>query len=328
MNLKQYLLMARKDFFNNIDSVIDDWKNTSFSFNSKDYVPGLDDKNLTYGNGEEKKGVEINTCVLFVDIRNSVQLTKDKQVRTMGKIYSVFTQCVLLAAQYEGGYVRNIIGDRVMVVFTPEDCFKKAVCCAITINHIASLINKKFDNFEFKCGIGVDYGKLSVMKVGIQKKGAENDDNKGLVWVGYPANFASRLTDCANKEFSDIYYKVEGDFYEVNFLNNSFFGRPSGYYRKTKKFTESELSSKIKLSPFNQNLELSSCQQVYSIERVEEKYTYKPILLSDTVFQEYAKAVPDANDMKEESIKWKKQTRKIRDIDFDVWGNDLIWIID
>ena len=96
-------LMARKDFFDNINSVINDWKNTSFTFFPKTYVPGLDDKNLTYGNGEEKKGVEINTCVLFVDIRNSVQLTKDKQVRTMGKVYSVFTHCVLLAAQGDGG---------------------------------------------------------------------------------------------------------------------------------------------------------------------------------------------------------------------------------
>ena len=144
--------MARKDFFNNISTIIDDWKNTTFTFNPKDYVPDLDDSNLTYGNGEEKKGIEIETCVLYVDIRNSVQLTKDKQVKTMGKIYSVFTQCVLMAAQYDGGYVRNIIGDRVMVVFPSENCFIKAVYCAITINHIASFINKKFDNFEFKCG--------------------------------------------------------------------------------------------------------------------------------------------------------------------------------
>lgn len=79
--------MSRKDFFKNIESVIDDWKDTSFTFIVKNDVPGLDDTSLTYGNGEEKKGIEINTCVLFVDIRNSVQLTKDKQVRTMGKIY-------------------------------------------------------------------------------------------------------------------------------------------------------------------------------------------------------------------------------------------------
>ena len=82
--------MSRKDFMTSIESVINDWKSTSFNFFAQQYVPGLDDSNLTYGNGQEKKGIEINTCVLFVDIRNSVQLTKDKQDRTMGRLYSVF----------------------------------------------------------------------------------------------------------------------------------------------------------------------------------------------------------------------------------------------
>lgn len=318
--------MSRKDFFKNIETVIDDWKDTSFTFISKNDVPGLDDANLTYGNGEEKKGIEINTCVLFVDIRNSVQLTKDRQVRTMGKIYSVFAHCILLAAEEEGGYVRNIIGDRVMVVFPPDQCFTRAVFCAITINHITKLINKKFDNFEFKCGIGIDYGRLSVMKVGIKKKGAENDDNKGLVWVGYPANFASRLTDCANKEFIDTIYKVDGEFYEYHYFKNPLLGRDSGYYRKTLEFSPEEFAAKVYLSDYNHNLSLSSCKQVYSIEEEEKKYLYKSILISDKVYQEYAKSAPEAKDIK--NCWWKKQTRKIRDIDFDVWGASLTWILD
>ena len=323
MNLAK---MARKEFFENIDSVINDWKNTNFTFYPKNYVPGLDDGNLTYGNGEEKKGVEINTCALFVDIRNSVQLTKDKQVRTMGKIYSVFTHCVLLAAQQEGGFVRNIIGDRVMVVFPPDDCYKKAVFCAITINHIASLINKKFDNFEFKCGIGVDYGKISVMKVGIKKMGTENDDNKGLVWVGYPANFASRLTDCANKEFTDVYYSVDGEFYEYHPFKNTLLAfRESGYYRKTKKYTAEELVKDLSVPENGQFFNLATCRKIYSIKKIEENYTYNSILLSDKVYKEYAKALPNANDIKEERLKWKVQTRKIRDIDYNVWGNNLVW---
>ena len=318
--------MARKEFFDNISSVINDWKNTNFTFNQKDYVPGLDDKNLTYGNGEEKKGIDIETCVLFVDIRNSVQLTKVKQVRTMGKIYSVFTQCVLLAAQNEGGFVRNIIGDMVMVVFPPENCFTNAVYCAITINHIATMINKKFDNFEFKCGIGIDYGKLSVMKVGIQKKGTENDDNKGLVWVGYPANFASRLTDCANKEFTDVLYKVNGEFYEYHPLESPLLGiRGSGWYSKTKAYTAEEFASDITYS--KNGMSLSSCRRINSISKEENKYTYKHILLSDKVYQEYAKAAPNANDITQEKLKWKKQTRKIRDVDFEVWGNNLVWTL-
>ena len=321
--------MAREDFFDNINSVISDWKNTGFTFNPKTYVPGLDDTNLTYGNCEEKKGIEINTCVLFVDIRDSVQLTKSKQARTMGRIYSVFTHCVLLTAQYEGGYVRNIIGDRVMVVFPQEDCYNKAVNCAITINHIASMINKKYDNFEFKCGIGVDYGKLSVMKVGIQKKGAENDDNKGLVWVGDPANLASRLTDCANKEFTDTYYSIYGEFYEYNPLyhaslpSNLGFNKPSGYYPKTQMYTAEKFASEIKLS--QDRLELSSCRKVYSIEKKEQKYKFANILLSDKVYQEFAQANPNRSSIKEGL--WKKQTHEIKDIDYDVWGGDIVWVL-
>ena len=317
--------MARKEFFENINSVINDWKNTNFIFIPKRYVPGLDDQSLTYGIGGDKKGIEINTCVLFVDIRDSVQLTKDKQVRTMGKVYSVFTQCVLLAAQYEGGFVRNIIGDRVMVVFPQENCFKNAVNCAITINHIASMINNKFDNFEFRCGIGIDYGKLSVMKVGIQKKGAENDDNKGLVWVGYPANFASRLTDCANKSFTDIYYIVDGEFYEHNYFKSPLVGRPSGWYRKKRKFTAEQLASELKISTIDQNFGITSCRKVYSIERSEEKYKYMNILVSDIVYKEYARAAPEANDIK--NAWWREETRKIKDIDYDVWGANLTWTI-
>ena len=57
--------MSRKDFFKDIETVIDDWKNTSFTFISKNDVPGLDDTSLTYGNGEEKKGIEIkNSWIL------------------------------------------------------------------------------------------------------------------------------------------------------------------------------------------------------------------------------------------------------------------------
>lgn len=315
--------MNKKDFFNNIESVIDDWKNTSFTFIAKNNVPGLDDTSLTYGNGEEKKGIEINTCVLFVDIRNSVQLTKDKQIRTMGKIYSVFTHCVLLAAEEEGGYVRNIIGDRVMVVFPPDQCFRRAVFCAITINHITKIINKKFNNFEFKCGIGIDYGKLNVMKVGIKRKGAENDDNKGLVWVGYPANFASRLTDCANKEFTDTIYKVNGLFYEYNYFNSLLLGRASGFYRKTLEFSPEKFAAEVSISADKHSLSLSSCKQIYTIKKEERTYLYQSILISDKVYQEYAKSVPEAKDIKNNW--WKKQTRKIRDIDFDVWGAELTW---
>lgn len=321
--------MNKKDFMASINRVINDWNSTSFSFSQKDYVPGLDDSNLTYGNGQEKKGVEINTCVLFVDIRNSVQLTKDKQDRTMGRLYSVFTQCMLLAAQEEGGFVRNIIGDRVMIVFPPDQCYTKAVNCAITINHIATLINRKIDNLDFKCGIGIDYGRMRVMKVGVVKKGAENDDNKGLVWIGYPANFASRLTDCANKEFNDVVYRINAYFYHLNYwgVNPLLDNRASGYYRETKDFTAEELAESLSVQQhgFSKTLYSKEFKEIQSIERIEKNFSYSSILLSEAVFVGYKKEKPKANDIIEGL--WKEQTRKIRDIDFKIYGANLTWIL-
>src|SRR5690606_3839487 len=99
---------------------------------------------------------------------------------------------------------------RVMVVFPSENCYKNAVDCAITINHVCNeVLNKKFKEVDFKCGIGVDYGELKVIKVGTPKKGEEAFENRGLVWTGYPANLASRLTDIANKNLDETYYEVK-----------------------------------------------------------------------------------------------------------------------
>lgn len=73
-------------------------------------------------------------------------------------------------------------------------------------------------------------------------------------------------------------------------------------------------------------MSLSSCKQIYSIEKEERKYLYPSILISSKVYQEYVKYDPEANDIK--NSWWKKQTRKIRDVDFDVWGATLMWELD
>ena len=126
----------------------------------------------------EKKGKLIKTCVLFVDIRNSVELTKKHQHETMGCIYTAFTKAVLSIAKEHNASVRNIIGDRVMVVFPENNCFTNAIDCAITINHAATIIRDVFANVNFHCGIGIDYGDMRVLKVGIERKGDENQENK------------------------------------------------------------------------------------------------------------------------------------------------------
>ncbi len=313
--------MSKKSFFETIDKVIDDWRNTSFTFYQKDYVPGLDpDSNLTYGDGENKKGIELNTCVLFVDIRNSVALTKEHQIRTMAKIYSVFSHCVLLAAQDEGGFVRNIIGDRVMIVFPPDGCYIKAVDCAITIYQSALRINDKFPNIDFKCGIGIDYGKLNVMKVGIQKKGEENDDNKGLVWIGYPANFASRLCDNANKTIIDEYYHVEGEGLTFSLRDCPAIQSPK---KKVKEYSKEDLLNAIHL--YDGALRLRTFARINSFEAKSHSFKFEPILMSKQVYDGFAKDDPNRKSIKEGY--WKVQEHSIKDIDFVIYGGHVTWAL-
>ncbi|WP_180904080.1 adenylate/guanylate cyclase domain-containing protein, partial [Flavobacterium chungangense] len=188
-----------KSLLSEIESDVIDIKVKKFDYIRTTSVPNRYDTTLTFERGENKTGKELETCVLFVDIRNSVALNKKHTTQTMGRIYSIFTKSILKAAKYHKGHVRNIIGDRVMIVFDPNNCFTNSIECAYTINNISNIINSTFTAVDFKCGIGIDYGNLKVLKIGLHRRGSEVVDNKNLVWVGYPANIASRLTDNANK---------------------------------------------------------------------------------------------------------------------------------
>lgn len=310
--------MDMNEFVANIRDMINDVYKKDFTYSTSLKVPSLFDSDLTYESGEAKKGKCIETCVLFVDIRNSVELTHEHDSETMGRIYTAFTKGVLNAARESQGYVRNIIGDRVMVVFPVSNCFVNAINCAVTINHISKMINEVFSNVDFHCGIGIDYGEMRVIKVGIERKGDENTENKGLVWVGKPANLASRLTDVAGKTVEDEFYDVTGDFYHCDPLGiPSFLSKPrNGWFRESKRLTAEQLANNLYYSTNGLNI---SIHNISSFEKKTESYKYNPILISDKVYKEYIKQ------NSQEYKYWKQETRKIKDIPYKVWGADLYW---
>ena len=236
----------------------------------------------------------------------------------MGQIYTAFTKGVLNAAREHDGYVRNIIGDRVMVVFPVSNCFVNAVNCAITINHISQIINEIFTSVDFQCGIGVDYGEMRVIKVGIERKGDENAENKGLVWVGKPANLASRLTDFAGKTVEDEFYNVTGEFYHYDSLGiPSLLYKPrNGWFKDSRKLTAEQLANALYYSTNGLNINIHN---ISSFEKKTESYKYNPILVSDKVYTEYIKQ------KSQDSKYWKQETRGIKDITYKVWGADLHW---
>ncbi|WP_249403807.1 adenylate/guanylate cyclase domain-containing protein [Sphingomonas sp. CFBP 13720] len=172
-------------------------------------VPHSGDSKITFPNLDEKRQLckLVDTCVLYIDMRRSTELSLRLKPQTVAKLYSTFVRCMTRCARYYKGHVRGIIGDRVMVLFDEEDAFSNAVNCAVLMNSVAKyVINKHFASGEVTFGLGIDSGKMLVTKTGIRKNGVDQSNYRNLVWLGKPANLASKLTDAANKagEYSSL----------------------------------------------------------------------------------------------------------------------------
>ena len=313
--------MDIKDKLSEIELDIKDVKNLGFSYTSTKEVPSRGDTVLTFEKGEDKKGKEIETCVLFVDIRNSVQLNEEHSPNTMGKIYTAFTKSMLKIAKYHSGEVRNIIGDRVMIVFPTENCTENAVECAISINHISKIMNKVFSDVDFRCGIGIDYGKMRVIKVGIIRQGDNNVENKNLVWIGKPANIASRLTDIANKEIDFV--RVKYEMITHNYLDPiikavpffSYNGKSYVHSENEKKEYEDFLScDSFFKPPFSDKYNFFGAK-ILSLKI--EKQAIPPILITENVYDRLSPSIRDYfNEQK--NIDVKNNLKK-------VYGANLKW---
>lgn len=319
-----------------ISEDVDDVIATSFDYTNTTTVPNSHDTGLTFERATVKRGRQIDTCVLYVDVRNSVGLTAKHQSITMGRVYTAFIKAVIKIGRHHGASTRNIIGDRVMLVFPSEKCFDHAVNCAISINHIANkIIAKKFTGVDFKCGIGIDYGTLKVIKVGIQRNGTEKSENKGLVWTGNAANLASRITDLANKTLEHAYFKVKYKGYNFGLLAglSGFPGFSSqrnkpglGYsafpdtYELDVKMEETEFASSLSMkTPGTINF---SKGELISFERVVDKVTYSPIMFTQRVMDGL---VRDGSLRAKDS--WTEQPGPIRDVKDKVFGGGYTWQI-
>ena len=323
-----------KEILNEIEDDIVDIKIKSFQYTSTKLVPSRHDTSLTFERSTNKLGKEIETCVLYVDIRDFVELNRKHHTQTMGRIYTAFSRSMLKIARHHKGYVRNIIGDRVMIVFPSDNCYTNAVNCAISIYHISHyIINKVFSDVEFKCGIGIDYGTLKVIKVGLHRKGDEGYDNKNLVWIGYTANIASRLTDVANKSVDNSKVKVK--FYPYNFSSllqiPSPFGQPikssNKIYQNSLKeelLTNEEFGKKLS---YSDTLGISySGGKLIRFDKVDSTIAYPPILMTSAVYLGFKNANPTRNCVKQDF--WKKiHNHNIKNVSVDVYGGTGYWQI-
>lgn len=318
-----------------IEKDVIDVINTEFTYYIANVVPQRNDPQLTFESGVQKKGKVIKTCVLYVDIRDSVALTEKHHNVTMGKIYTAFTKAVSKVARHHNGHVRNIIGDRVMIVFPVSDCFTNAVDCAISINHIAQfVINKQFKNVDFKCGIGIDYGDLRIIKVGIQRSFPENTENKGLVWAGYPANIASRLTDNACKTIKETYYEVVRNpinyssiFGELNYfpLSDPIVKKQPLYSTKieTVEMTPEEFAASIAANSVGELF--MSGGNLIRFSKKAKTINFPSILMTEEVYKGFKSANPNRQSIKVNL--WTEQKHNIKNVSSKIYGGNVTWVL-
>lgn len=290
----------------------------SVTTTSTKVVPHSSDGSITFPNLDAKTQAckLIDTCVLYIDIRRSTELSITHKPQTVAKLYSAFVRAMTKCARHYGGHVRGIIGDRVMVIFDCENCFTNAVDCAIIMNSTAQhVINKHFTRNEVECGIGIDSGKMLATKTGFRRRGFEQHNYRSLVWLGRPANVASKLTDIANKKRDGV---------DIGVLEVAY-GTILGSWRWVKEYPgnfvknlENRGAALHHKSPLYQ-------AHIHTTEFYEKTPATPPILMTEAVFQGFKRTRPNAAEI---TNGWfAKVAVEVPGYTGDVYGGDVVFTV-
>lgn len=184
---------------------IDDILNASNTeFEELEEIPSRD--KLTFTNG-----FYIKVGALFVDIRDSSNLTDEHKRPTLAKLYrSYISEVVAVINSFEDCKEINIVGDCVSAIFNAryKSQLQAMFSCSAKINSLIKILNyklKKKNIQTISIGIGLAYGRALMVKAGYS--GSSIND---VVWMGDVVNEASNLCNKANKG-SNQCILVDGD---------------------------------------------------------------------------------------------------------------------
>lgn len=162
--------------FNNAKGKLVEIRKVSCSLSEQaisDRVPGYAADLLEFGDFNED-----NFSVLFIDMRGST-----KRAQTIGAEKTFLSMHAYIPAMLEvikcyDGHVVDLMGDGIMVFFggsksslTKIQAAQNAGLCGLDMLRVLDEVVNKILNHEkiwkISCGVGVDYGKVVVTKIGI-----------------------------------------------------------------------------------------------------------------------------------------------------------------
>lgn len=197
------------DYEKSIERIDDILNKQDSSFEELKSFPSTD--KLTF-----KNGFYVYATALFVDIRDSSNLIKDHKRPTLAKIYRSFiSEVIAILNGNENCKFINVDGDCVSGVYeTPQKVDIDSVFKdAYTISSMIDILNcklKKKSIVEIEIGIGIDYGRLLLIKAGFSGSGLNE-----VTWMGDVLNCASKLCNKANK---DTFYEIIASYTIFNNL--------------------------------------------------------------------------------------------------------------
>lgn len=159
----------------------------------------VDREKLTYTNG-----FYVHCTALFVDIRDSSNMTDAHKRPVLAKIYRSFiSEMVALMNGHDTCREVNINGDCIWCVC--ETNYKKDIdgvfSLAAKACSLVDILNyklKKKDYQRYEVGVGIDYGRALMIKAGY--KGSNIQD---VLWMGDVVNQACHLSNEANSGYFD-----------------------------------------------------------------------------------------------------------------------------
>lgn len=200
MSLKEDLEKSTNDFFSG-----------AYEITNGNVIPDIND--IQFG----KKGREMELAMVFIDIRESTKIVDGFRRETAAKMYKSFLYSIAKIARLNEGELRSFNGDGVLMAFSGELKRSNAVKASMQMawyckNILKPKIESYFSNnnqlkdINFDFGIGVDVGKVLVVRGGIR-----GENNNDLVWVGNATNYAVKLSSLS-KDGYHIY--ISEDVYK------------------------------------------------------------------------------------------------------------------
>ncbi len=133
------------------------------------------------------------TCV-FIDMKNSTQLSAQKHDKSTAAIYQYFTDTAVRILDHFGATYIDVRGDGAFGLFDSNRLYHALAAAVSFKTFSANEIGRhiQIEGGRITCHIGIDRKTVLVKRIGLRRSSA-GTDKQNEVWAGKPVNMASKL---------------------------------------------------------------------------------------------------------------------------------------